>query len=150
MRYTDTYKLFESRYTEFKSIIYTLEDYSLEIKDMGLRVSINPNNDIDIKVKSFNLPTSNAIPFTFTIHKGERSFEVKDILDTIQSICDYMIENEYDINIKLRNVCYMDYTLKSPNILLNFGYKHFNQNMHLVSSVISIELSFTKPTRTFY
>jgi hypothetical protein len=106
MRHIKTYKIFESRFDDFKEIIDNLHDYVIDFKDDGFIVEIKPNNDIGIKVRSINVPTSDKEPFYLLI-KGEDNSYIKSkkyILD-ILSIIDYMKSEGYNTNIKITD-CY--------------------------------------------
>jgi len=50
MRYLKTYKIFESKFDEFKYIIDTLKDICIDFEDNNCSYHIEPSNDIRIKV----------------------------------------------------------------------------------------------------
>jgi len=99
----------ESKYTYFKEILYSLEDWGMDFKDDGLIVIIKPNEEIGIKVRSLNIPTSDREPFYMEVKKdifGNKFFEFKKYLNNIVSICEYMKSEGYKTEIELRNVFY--------------------------------------------
>jgi hypothetical protein len=109
MKHIKTYKIFESRFDDFKNIIDNLYDYSLEFSDDGLPVQIMPNNDIGMKMRSLNIPTSDVEPFFMRIysdlpnkhHKKLINFKFQQYIPTMLSIINYMKSEGYDTNIEL-------------------------------------------------
>ena len=111
MKHINEYKIFESKYTDFKEVMATLNDYSVEFTDLGLNVEIMPNNDIAKKVKSMNFPTSEEVPFYMKIckrmivHEHMRvdylQFNIKLILHIIETIISHMKSFGYKTEINL-------------------------------------------------
>jgi hypothetical protein len=97
----------ESRYDDFKEILHSLEDWGMDFKDDGLIVNISPKEEIGIKVRSMNIPTSDVEPFYMEVKKDIRTrFEFKKYINNIISICEYMKSEGYNTEIELRNVFY--------------------------------------------
>ena len=97
----------ESRYDDFKEILHSLEDWGMDFKDDGLDVDIHPKEEIGIKVRSMNIPTSDVEPFYMEVKKDIRTrFEFKKYINNIISICEYMKSEGYNTEIELRNVFY--------------------------------------------
>ena len=47
----------------------------MDFKDDGLVIDIHPKEEIGIKVRSMNIPTSDREPFYMEIKKNQRGFE---------------------------------------------------------------------------
>lgn len=100
----------ESRYDDFKEILYSLEDWGMDFKDDGLLVYMRPDDEIDIKVRSMNIPTSDVVPFYMEVKKDNfrnNFFGFQKYINNIISICEYMKSEGYNTKIELRDVFYV-------------------------------------------
>ena len=52
MRYLKTYKIFESRFIDFRKSLNTLSDFCLEFSDNGCSYNIHPEDDIQLNIVS--------------------------------------------------------------------------------------------------
>ena len=52
MRYLKTYKIFESRFIDFRKSLNTLSDFCLEFSDNGCSYKIHPEGDIQLNIVS--------------------------------------------------------------------------------------------------
>ena len=106
-------KFNESRFTDFNEIIDTLKDYISEIEmdyndEDALSIKLRPNEEIEKRIRSFNIPTSDDIPFYIEIrsksssYRSDVRFDFTKLLPTIKSICSYMFENGYKTLIDLK------------------------------------------------
>lgn len=126
----------ESRYDDFKEILHSLEDWVMDFKDDGLVVDIHPKEEIGIKVRSMNIPTSDIEPFYIEVKKDYRRdkfFEFQKYTNNIISICEYMKSEGYNTEIELRNVFYKaksgsDISREELSISSNDFIKAFEEN----------------------
>ena len=166
-------KFNESKFDDFKDMVDNLHQLCMDFKDDGLPVQIEPNDDIKMKVKSMNIPTSDSVSFFVRIYsdfiKTEKPYIVfQKYIVNILSIIDYMKSEGYKTNIEIcdpyiaeRNTKYIGLDISSddfikayedgkyiPNIYrgkLKEGIIRLNQ----ITSVDKIDLTFDKIDKNY-
>ena len=93
MKYLIKYRLFESKYEHYKSIIDTLKDLSIEFEDNNCGCRIEPSNDIKIKVMSLQSRDYISIPFYIEIDIDRRIITPDESRSGFGTLPDWFIDN---------------------------------------------------------
>lgn len=101
MRYLKTYKIFESRFIEFRKSLNTLSDICLEFSDNGCGYKIYPEGDIQLNIvslRSRGYLSSISSPFYVEIDvRNIKAFYVipEWFIETCRTIESFMISNGF-------------------------------------------------------
>ena len=116
MRYLKTYKIFESRFLEFREVISTINDICLEFEDNNCHCKITPENDIHLNIvslKSRGHLGSIKQPFFLEIDVDRRIIKQDDnrsgfglfpdwFIETCQRVEDYMMSVGFKTLLSVR------------------------------------------------
>jgi hypothetical protein len=159
--YNEFGKINESRYSDFKEIMDTLGDYISEIKmdylddDAGLNIKVYPDNDIGIRIRSLNVPTSDSEPFSINIQVAGHAyarFETTKLVPSITSICSYMYEMGYKTYIESRACTYNDnreYGDFGKDISIGVNDGNLNDRFNNIDKCRSVKLTFEKINKEY-
>lgn len=116
MRYLKKYKIFESRFLEFREVISTINDICLEFEDNNCHCKITPENDIHLNIvslKSRGLIGSISQPFFLEIDVDRRIIKQDEnrsgfglfpdwFIETCQRVEDYMMSVGFKTLLSVR------------------------------------------------